>query len=320
MRVLLFGFAPEKCPDAYRTQIQEAAPDFELIVTRDREEIVRVLDDIEITACIFPHDLITHARHLRWYQLWSAGADWLLRYPEVAAHDVMITTTSGIHVIQMCEHLFALVFGLARGLQHAIRRQSQHHWKGARQTPVFELAGKTLLLIGVGVIGERAAAIAQTLGMRVLGIRRNPAVSVPCVDAMYGPQDLLTVLPQADIVVSIAPLTQETRHMIGERELRAMRSTAYFFNIGRGATVDEPALIRALQEGWIAGAGLDVFETEPLPESSPLWAMDNVILTDHYGGVSPHYDDRAMAVFVENLKRYTSGQPLLNLVDKQLGY
>ncbi|MGC8782588.1 MAG: NAD(P)-dependent oxidoreductase, partial [Anaerolineae bacterium] len=137
---------------------------------------------------------------------------------------------------------------------------------------------------------------------------------------VVGPDRLLEVLPLADLVVLTIPLTPETSHLIGERELRAMKPTAYIFNIGRGGTMDEAALIRALREGWIAGAGLDVFEKEPLPADSPLWQMENVIITAHYAGATPHYNERAMAIFLDNLRRYRAGEPLRNVVDKTLGY
>jgi phosphoglycerate dehydrogenase-like enzyme len=156
--------------------------------------------------------------------------------------------------------------------------------------------------------------------MRVLGLRRDPTRGAPGVEAMFGPHRLLDLLPQADFVVLTVPLTTETRHMIGEPELRAMKPTAYLVNVGRGGTVDQEELIRALQEGWIAGAGLDVFETEPLPEDSPLWGLDNVIVTSHYAGVTRHYNERALEVFLDNLQRYQAEEPLRNVVDKQLGY
>jgi len=137
---------------------------------------------------------------------------------------------------------------------------------------------------------------------------------------MYGPDQLLEMLPEADWVVITTPLTRETQGLIGERELRVMKETAYIINIGRGAIIQEQALIRALQEGWIAGAGLDVFELEPLPEDSPLWDMENVIVTPHYAGLTPYYADRVVEIFTENLRRYQAGQPLINEVDKRLGY
>ena len=177
-----------------------------------------------------------------------------------------------------------------------------------------------MVLVGIGAIGERTAKVASGLEMRVLGVRRHPNVSAPGVEAMVGPDQLLSLLPQADFVVLTVPLTDETRHMIGETELRSMKPTAYLVNIGRGGTIDEEALIRALQEGRIAGAGLDVFETEPLPESSPLWDMDNVIVTSHYAGLTPLYNERALSIFLDNLRRYRAGEPLHNVVDKELGY
>jgi phosphoglycerate dehydrogenase-like enzyme len=137
---------------------------------------------------------------------------------------------------------------------------------------------------------------------------------------MFGPEQLLSLLPQADFVVLTVPLTDETRGVIGERELNAMKPTAYLVNIGRGGTIDEEAVIRALQQGDIAGAGLDVFEAEPLPEASPLWDIDNVIITSHYAGLTPHYNERALAIFLDDLRRYRAGEPLQNVVDKELGY
>ena len=175
-------------------------------------------------------------------------------------------------------------------------------------------------VIGVGAIGEQTAELSVALGIRVLGVRRNPEIKPPNISAMYGPDQLLDVLPQADFVVLTVPLTQETRSMIGERELRAMKPTAYLVNIGRGETVDQDALIRALQQGEIAGAGLDVFTPEPLPRDSPLWEMENVIITGHYAGMTPEYDKRALEIFLENLARYHAGQTLINVVDKKLGY
>jgi len=151
-------------------------------------------------------------------------------------------------------------------------------------------------------------------------VRREPRIDAPGIEAMYGHHRLLDVLPEAAFVVITAPLTHETRGLIGEQELRAMKSTAYIVNIGRGGTIQEDVLIHALQEGWIAGAGLDVFATEPLPESSPLWDMENMIITGHYAGMTPCYDERALAIFLDNLQRYRAGQSLRNVVDKKRGY
>jgi len=291
-----------------------------LVVTTNRAEIESLLDEIEIAAGRFPRDLLSKARNLRWLQQWSAGADWLLRYPQAASGEWVLTNASGVHAIPISEHILALMLAFARQLNEVMRAQVRHEWKPPGWQRVFELADKTMLLIGVGAIGARTARLASALGMHVLGVRRRPTDNVPGVEAMFGPEQLLDLLPQADFVVLTVPLTHQTRGMIGEQELRAMKPTAYIINIGRGGTIQESALIRALQEGWIAGAGLDVFENEPLPADSPLWDMSNVIITPHYAGSTPHYNERALAILLDNLRRYRAGEPLLNVVDKAAGY
>jgi phosphoglycerate dehydrogenase-like enzyme len=169
----------------------------------------------------------------------------------------------------------------------------------------------------MGPIGRRTAQISAALGMRVLGVRRSATKLEAGVERMVGPEQLLDVLPQTDFVVLAVPFTPQTRGVIGETALRAMKPSAYLINIGRGGLVDEPALIRALQAGRLAGAGLDVFETEPLPPASPLWAMENVIITAHYAGASPHYTERWLTIFWENLARYCRGETLINIVAKR---
>jgi phosphoglycerate dehydrogenase-like enzyme len=321
MRTILLSFEPDKLREEWLAQVQAIAPDMHVLVTRDRDEVEAALDEIEIAAVSFPHDLLPRARSLRWLQQWAAGADWLLRHPEAVELDFVLTSTSGMHAIQIAEHVFAFLLAFARGLHRAVRLQERREWIPQSQHPgLFELDGKTMVLIGVGAIGERTARVARVFGMRVLGVRRNPEKSVSGVEAMAGPDRLLEILPEADFVVVTAPLTSETRGIIGERELRAMKPTAYLVNIGRGGTVNESALVRALREGGIAGTGLDVFETEPLPEDSPLWKMENVVITSHYAGLTPVYDERAMAIFLDNLRRYRAGEPLRNVVDKRLGY
>ena len=321
MKTILINFEAGVLSEAQLAQIQAAAPDMQLLVTRDRDEIEAVLDEVEIAAAGFPRDLLPRAHNLRWLQQWGAGADWLLRYPEVIELDFVLTNASGVHTIPISEHILAFLLAFGRGFHHAVRAQVRREWFSyEQQTGIFELVGKTMVLVGVGAIGGRTAELATALGMRVLGVRRDPTVGAPGVEAMYGPDQLLDLLPEADFLVLTIPLTHETQGMIGERELRAMKPTAYIINIGRGGIIQEDVLVRALQEGWIAGAGLDVFETEPLPEDSPLWGMDNVIVTGHYAGANPYYTERAMAIFLDNLVRYRAGEPLRNVVDKRIGY
>jgi phosphoglycerate dehydrogenase-like enzyme len=318
MRTLLLGFKPEALTEAQVARVREAAPEMRVILSHERDTIEQALDSIEIAAGSFPRELLPRARSLRWYQQWSAGADWLMRHPEVADMAFVLTSASGVHSVPISEHIFALLLAFARQLPQAYRSQTQKAWESP--SGVFELAGKTMLLIGVGEIGKRTAVLAQAFGMHVLGVRHDPTKRVPGVDTMAGPDQLAELLPTADVVVLTVPLTKATSGLFGEREFSVMKRGAYLINIGRGGTIQEDALVRALQEGWIAGAGLDVFETEPLPEDSPLWRMNNVIITAHYSGSTPEYNERALEIFLDNLTRYRNGRALRNVVDKQAGY
>jgi phosphoglycerate dehydrogenase-like enzyme len=320
MGVLLMYLEPEELPQEQVDSVQALAPNLRVVVTRDRSAIEDMLDEIEIAAGHVPADLVPRMPGLRWYQQWGAGADWLLRHPEAVEMDFVLTNASGVHAVPISEHIIGMLLMFARALHHSVRAQTKHAWWRGTAADVFELAEKTMLLVGVGAIGERTALLADALGMRVEGIRNNPSQSVAHVAAMYGPEQLPERLPHADVVVLTVPLSQATRHMIGEAELRAMKPSAYLINIGRGGTVDEQALVRALRAGWIAGAGLDVFAEEPLPPESPLWDMENVIVTAHYAGMTPRYNERAMAIFLDNLRRFRAGAPLRNLVDKRAGY
>lgn len=320
MGTILLGLKPDVLSEAQLARIRAVAPDARLLVTDQRAEMEAALNELEIIAGPVPHELVLRAPNLGWFQQWGAGADWLLRHPEAVSRRFILTNVSGIHAIPISEHILAMMLAFARSLPVSIRGQERHHWLDGSEKRTFELAGGTLLLVGVGAIGRRTAQLARALGMRVLGIRRNPAEMVAEIEQMAGPERLEALLPEADFVVLTVPLTRETRNMIGQRELRAMRPGSYIINIGRGGTIDETALLRALKEGWIAGAGLDVFETEPLPADSPFWEMQNVIITAHYAGSTPYYDRRALDIFVENLRRYRAGESLEHIVNKELGY
>lgn len=294
--------------------------DMEIVVQRDVPERSK---EVEIAAGWVAPEAVLRLPNLRWLQHWAAGVDRFTSRSDIMARDFILTTGSGVHAIPISEHILAYLLMFARNMPRAIRDQLAHRWQkasSAQRLDVFELAGKTMLLIGVGAIGERTARVASALGVRVVGVRYDPSRPAAGVQRMVGPAQLLEVLPEADFVVLTVPLTQETRGMIGERELRAMKPTAILVNIGRGGTIQEEQLIRALREGWIRGAGLDVFETEPLPADSPLWDMENVIITAHYAGHNPHYHERAFSIFLDNLERYLRGEPLHNMVDKVHGY
>lgn len=319
MSILLVGFPEDHFSKEQQAAIREAAGDLEVVFTDDKDLIEARLEDIEVAAGSFPRDLMKRAARLRWFQQWGAGADWLIKHPELVEKDFILTNVSGVHAVPISEHIFAYLLAFARGFPKALRDQAANRWPEDRGA-FFELAGQTMLLLGTGAIGARTAKLAQAFEMRIKGVRRNPDKAVPHVDEMVALDDLHGALPDADVVVLTLPLTKDTRHIIAEPELRAMKGSAHLVNIGRGGLIHEADLVRALQEGWIAGAGLDVFEEEPLPESSPLWSLGNVILTPHTSGDTPRYDERALEIFLPNLRRYRAGEALTHVVDKSLGY
>lgn len=312
----------ETVKEHHLARIREAAPDAEIVVVKSSEDwterLAKKCDSFEVFLGFSVDAWIDKLPNLKWAQLASAGADRVLKSPAVMNRDVVLTNASGVHAIPISEHILSFMFAFARNLPRYMRSQVAGKWE--RLTEIKELEGTTVGLIGVGKIGERTAEKAKALNMKVLGIRRNPQRSSPFVDKMYGPESLDKVMAQSDWIVVAAAGTSETHGLIGEPELAAMKKSAVIINIARGAVIQEKALLRALQENRIAGAGLDVFEKEPLPESSPLWQMPNVIITPHVAGVTPYYVDRLIDIFVENLKRYQAGDPLINVVDKELGY
>jgi len=281
-----------------------------------------------------PDNALELAPRLRWVQLHSAGADHLLGRP-IMASDLLITTSSGIHATPIAEYVFASILAYRWRVPHWTACQRQARWPSGRWELYArpELRGSTLGILGYGSIGREVGRLGQAFGMRVLALRRSagraeqgyavpgtgdPDGTIP--ERFYPPEALHEMLAECDYVVVALPWTPDTHHLIAEAELRAMKPSAYLVNIARGAIVDEAALVRALREGWIGGAGLDVFEQEPLPADSPLWALENALLSPHVAGFTPHYDRRAAALFAENLRRYLAGEPLLNLVDRARGY
>ena len=266
----------------------------------------------------FPTGTLCAATHLRWVQAGTAGVDRLLT--GLRGRDVLLTNASGAHGVPMAELVLGMMLGFAAGLHTASRAQADYASVRAQiLREKFELEGQTICVLGLGDIGGTLARKAQALGMRVIGVRRgtDPA---PHVDAQFTPDRLLAVLPQADHLALCLPLTGATRGIVGMAELRAMQRSAYVYNVGRGSSIDAGALVQALQEGWIAGAGLDVTDPEPLPAGSPLWSMPNVILSRHTSGSSPFNSQRITTIFLENLGHYQRGAPLINVIDQARGY
>ncbi|MBX5449129.1 D-2-hydroxyacid dehydrogenase [Thermogemmatispora sp.] len=306
-------------------RIREAAQGEVVLATRDEELMAHVGSAEIICGFRLPKNILQLAPRLRWLQFAGAGVDGLrdtgLLDPDSG---VIVTTASGIHASTIGEYVFGSMIMFNRSWPELVRLQDRHIWGNTAwyHLRTLELYGQTLGVIGVGSIGRYVARLGRAFGMRVLGVRRSArgGEQDQDVERYYAFSQLREMLPLCDYVVIATPLTPETEHLIGEPELRAMRRTAYLVNVARGRVIDEQALIRALREGWIAGAGLDVTEIEPLPQESPLYSLPNVILTPHISGESVHYGARLASLFVENLQRYRRGEALRNRYDPQRGY
>lgn len=291
----------------------------ELIPVTTEVEAMAHADTAEVLVCWgarYPGAFLKAARSLRLIQALGAGVDGLLA---VGAGELPtpIATARGTNSAPIAEHVLALILAFARSIHVAARNQAAHSWN-ARACRNGEVAGQTLGIIGMGSIGVETARRARALGMRVISLERPGRARPAEVDRLVA--DRMALCAESDFVLVATPLTPETRQMIGEAELAAMKETAYLINIARGGCVDEQALIRALQDGRIAGAGLDVTEVEPLPGDSPLWDLPGVIITPHVAASSPHTMGRVMELVAENLRRLAKGEPVLNPVDKQRGY
>jgi phosphoglycerate dehydrogenase-like enzyme len=306
--------------------LQEAAQaQVECITNTD--EFLSHLKEAEILCSYWvPNNWRTLAPQLRWLQCSGAGVDGLqptgILEPDSG---VIVTTAVGIHGTIIGEYVFGSMLMFNRTWPEMVRLQDRHVWPQSANWYKLggrELEGQTLGIIGLGTIGQHIAHLGKAFGMHVLATRRTARGDEhePNIDRLYPLSQLHELLHQSDYVVLAVPLTAETEKLIGEAELRSMRPHAYLVNVARGRIIDEKALIRALEEGWIAGAGLDVVEQEPLPSDSPLYSMPNVILTPHISGTSVHYDRRLTELFADNLRRYRTDEPLRNRYDPARGY
>ncbi len=283
-----------------------------------REKLDKLLAEADVLVGFFPQkNMKQRAPKLKWVQLLSAGADYLTN-SEIWRSKIIITGASGIHATPISEYVLGTMLMFVKNTPQSFRLKQTHEWKKYITQP---LHGKTIGILGLGHIGREIARLAKSFGMRILAIDEikgtRPARNV---DKMIPVNQLNRLLEDSDFVVSCLPLTPKTRNMIGGKELRAMKSTAYLINISRGAIVDEDALVYALKNRVIAGAALDVTVTEPLPPDSPLWDLENIYLTPHVSGIQDDYHELATALFRENLKRYLKGKKLMNVISRKRGY
>jgi phosphoglycerate dehydrogenase-like enzyme len=311
-------------PERDLAELRHQFPSVRLVSLEDDAHLADELVDADAFAgWHFPAQHFGAAKRLRWIHSASAGIEANL-FTDLIASDVILTNSAGLHVVSIPEHVLATMLVLARNFPIAFRLQQEKRWERfeiiAGNGGIRELAGSKLAILGVGAIGRSLTNKATALGMHVRVLRRNPDRAVPGAEQVVGHEGLHELLRWADFVVLAVPLTSETRHLIGTAELQAMRSDAFLINIARGEVVDERALIESLRAGAIAGAGLDVFATEPLPPESPLWELPNVVLTPHVSGYTPDYFGKMLAIFRDNLGRFSAGARMRNVVDKRLGY
>jgi len=266
--------------------------------------------DVLVVSGFWQNDLLGNAPRLRFVQSISAGVN-QYALDAFRARGVRLASARGVNERAVAEHALALMLALSRQLHVARDNQARRHWRGMATDPAEredELAGKTLLVVGLGLIGTRLAHYAKALGMRVLGVRRSASAPDGPVDGVHRPDRLLEVLPQADVIALTCPLTPETTGLIGREALARVKPSAMLINVARGAVVDEPALIEALQDGRIAAAGLDVTVEEPLPAGSPLWGLSNVLITPHTAGETLAYEERVIDLLLDNLGRLWRGE------------
>lgn len=313
--LLAAGLAPGEIES-----VRRAGRNVDLVVPRNDAEMLKAAEDAEVILGAPSVEAIRAAKSLKWVQHWAAGVESLPR--ELMQHPCVLTNMQRVFAPVIAETAFALLLGLTRGLvQASVPNFRLRKWDRGGSVPLDDLYGKTMGVVGLGGIGTEIARRAHDgFGMKVLAVDPKPMPRPELVAELREPAWLPEMVPQVDVLVSAAPHTKETVKLFNEAVFRALRKTAYFVNVSRGALVDQVALARALKEGWIRGAGLDVTTPEPLPPEDPLWDCPNLVITPHNSGHAPVRMVRLVALVAENVRRYSNGLALLNVVDKERGY
>lgn len=286
------------------------------------EEAIAEIADADVYFGRPSDDLVSAAKQLKLLQAQSAGVDFLMSMPVVKASTIPLANTRGAHATSIAEHTFALLLALTRGLPRCFGWQQERRWE--RGLEIYrmprEISGSTMGIVGYGAIGREIAARAVAFGMRVLAVDAFPSANAPHVAEVWPVTRLHEMLGESDVVSVAAPLTTESRHMVSDAAFSAMKPGSYLIAISRGGIIDETALVNALASGRLAGAGIDVFEAEPLAPESPLWAMPNVLITPHLAGSSYQKEARCVGILRENILHLQRGEPLVNLVDRERGF
>ncbi len=302
--------------------VRAAAPNVRIISDLNRESALQQARTAHgADADLLTSEFLEAAPDLRWAQSWSAGVERYIAIPQMMSRgEVVLTNMKGAYGPVIAEHVFAMILSRTRNLPHYLDAGRQGDWSRGPGDAMTSLQGSTMLVVGLGGIGSEIAMRADAFNMRVLATARTERPPPPYVDVLGTAADLDDLLPQADVVVLAVPLTAETRGMMNRRTIRRMKEGAWIVNIARGAVVDTDALVDALDTGKIGAAFLDVTDPEPLPEGHTLWNRPNVLITPHVAARAELSAERRQALIVENMRRFSSGERLLNVVDKAAGY
>ena len=315
LKILISSPSPERL-----TRLRAISPDVEFLVASKGDEALKLIPDADAAYGYCSKELIQAGPKLRWIQVGSAGVE---RYPFdlMKERGITFTNAKDIYGIQLADHNMAFILAFSRQFPFLFRAQQSRTWESRKNYPPGELAGETILVVGLGGTGLETARRAKGFGMRVLATRRKTDLPVPdFVDGLHGPEALHDLLPESDWVAVCLPLTVHTRDTFSDPEFGLMKDSAYIVCVTRGGIINTEALMRALDAKQIAGAGLDVTDPEPLPEAHPLWGYENVILTPHASGHSPHAGSRMFDLLCENVRRFAAGEPLKHVVDLEMQY
>lgn len=317
-KVVAFVDKPERL-----AALQAVAPGVEIVVVDSQAEAVSAVADAEVLLGSCAEEILSQGPQLHWIQVYSAGVDRCMGNPGLEQGDRILTNGQKIGSPALAEHAIAMMMALVRALDVYHANQLNGSWQrdvGMDRREFMELEGRTVLVVGLGGIGSQTAKRAHGLGMRVIATRNSRREGPSYVDYVGLADETLELAGQADVVINTAPLTEETRGMFNAAFFKAMKPTAYFVSVGRGASTVTDDLVAALNNGEIAGAGLDVTDPEPLPEGHPLWTTPRVLISPHTAGRSDKSSDRLYLLVAENLRRYIAGDPLLSVVDPERGY
>jgi len=319
-----FKFSLLRPPAELADQVRQRWPEMRVVHLPHHDKLAAELPDTNIfVGYLLRAEQLKLARQLQWFHCISAGVAQLM-YPEFRESGIVLTNAAGVHAPTMAEHVIGMILALLRDFPGAMRYQNQHRWAqqeiwDGRARP-RELQGQTVVLVGFGAIGRATAERLRAFGAHVWAVTRSGNADPALAERAFPVTQIENALANADVVILAAPETPETHHLIGASELAMMKPSAILINVARGSLVDEPALINALQNNWIAAAGLDVASQEPLPPESPLWSLENVLITPHVSGVTERLWEREAELLLDNLERWFSDKPLRNVIDLARGY